>query len=227
MHTDVRSHNQDSLISPPTFLRQRNSGNPSSVPQSDPAFENSAPVDLRSLKRELKCLKRLLLGRIPQVVAAKQTIDAIVPLLAQMQAVLSQRGSSRKDIAKQSALPTWSAFLSFFAKRIGYSTRQLRNLIRIHREPEKKPRKSKAPNCKSPFASLLDWLDTYGDHLPVILSDVRRNAEQFMIGNVTLRQWREKEDDLHERHQRQQDASRDSQLAGETGRIIGLTSYLM
>jgi len=61
---------------------------------------------------------------------AVQTLDQMVPYLAKMQSLLSQRGSGRKKILKKAGLPAWTKWVKAFAAKLDRSLRTVQDRIR-------------------------------------------------------------------------------------------------
>lgn len=113
------------------------------------------------------------------------------------------------------------------AKLIGWGLRQLRNLIRRYRDREKVSGGPEAPNCTPVLLDMLNWIDIEGDHVPLILIDVERNAKKFLNGHQTLGQWQKTNQDLQERYCRQGEACSTAQLMAENSRMVFPPPYLM
>lgn len=66
---------------------------------------------------------------------AVQTLDQMVPYLAEMQSLLSQRGAKRKKVLRQAALPGWTQWARAHASRLDRSLRTIQDRIRQFRGP--------------------------------------------------------------------------------------------
>jgi hypothetical protein len=110
------------------------------------AEQNAGMVAVDPLVRRFNSLNATIGAMVPAVAIAQDTLQRVVPLLRQMQRVLSQRprgarGSYRMlhrihgrilgatFIERSEDIPTWSNWLAAYALEIGYSARQLRRLM--------------------------------------------------------------------------------------------------
>jgi phage-related protein len=64
-------------------------------------------LDLNATKTAFEELDKVLDGLVGQVI---NTIDQIIPHLAEMQSLLSQRGKARKKVLKAAGLPSWPEY---------------------------------------------------------------------------------------------------------------------
>jgi len=74
-------------------------------------------------------------GYVERAVKAKDELEAMLPLVDQMQSMLSQRGSQRK-LMTTLGLPTWSEWFEDFRKRLHeeITIRQIQRRLRAYRE---------------------------------------------------------------------------------------------
>jgi hypothetical protein len=72
---------------------------------------------------------------VAQAVKAKTDFDALIPLLDQMQSMLSQRGSQRR-LMDTLELPTWTEWFSEFRDRLGedFTLRTIQRKLRQYRD---------------------------------------------------------------------------------------------
>lgn len=201
----------------PAPVSNENSGNSSSVPVQGPPPQGYGLLDSNGIKSEYEDLTRALETRKTKLVRASKTLSDAVPFLARMQALLSQRGAGRKKVLLAAEVPTWTDFLAEYSAQLGYSPRQVTNLIRDHREQAKPSTKPKVTcSCKPVLMSVLAWLEECGDCLPVILSDTCRNINLYLSGKETFREWKAMD---HELRVRRQHALAD-QAATEDGAVL-------
>ena len=110
------------------------------------------PVD--AVVRRFNALNSAIVALVPAVAVANDTLDRVVPLLRQMQQLLSQRphGTGRPGYrilhrlrgivvgatpaTRAADLPSWSMWLQAYAIELNYSVRHLQRLI--YAEPRKK-----------------------------------------------------------------------------------------
>lgn len=64
-----------------------------------------------------------------------QTLDQMVPDLAKMQSLLSQRGADRKKVLRRAGLPGWTPWAKAYAHRLDRSLRTIQDRIRHFRKP--------------------------------------------------------------------------------------------
>src|SRR5437867_12058709 len=112
------------------------------------------PVD--AVVRRFNALNSAIVALVPAVAVANDTLNRVVPLLRQMQQLLSQRpcgtGAGYRILYRQGGvvvaamaatrpadLPTWSMWLSAYAAELNYSVRHLQRLI--FAEPRKRTTK--------------------------------------------------------------------------------------
>lgn len=210
----------------PTVLGTEDVANVSRTESRTRSGQEFRPVDSKILKREFNCLLKKLMKLAPGMVSAKNTINRLVPGLARIRALLTHRGADRKAL-RADLLPKWTSFLADFAERIGYTPSELASLIRKHREPRKVTRAAKSPNSKPILLSLLNWIEVFGDHLPLVLVDVLRNAETYMQGRRSFGEWKDIERNLLESHRRQMDTCRAEERDSETSHVLVPRSHLM
>ena len=89
-----------------------------------------------------------------------------------MQMLLSQRGVARRQVLKAARLPKWTTFLSAYSTNLGYTSRQIRNLIRDFRRvsAENKNQNHVNPNYRRMLESLVDLLERFGDRVPALIT---------------------------------------------------------
>lgn len=117
-----------------------------------------------------------------------------------MRDLLSQRGSQHKRIVAESEVPSWSMFAEEYGSKVGYSVRQLRNLINeYHRSSGEastvSPRKV---TCRAlpMLKSLLFLQERLAHHVPPLIMTAHRYIKQAMDGKITHSQWQEKEKEV-------------------------------
>lgn len=97
----------------------------------DAGFEN---LDPESTKTAYEGLDNLLRGLAEQVV---HTFDQMIPHLAEMQALLSQRGKARKKVLKLAGMPKWSEYAKAYAQKLDCSMRTIQDHITVLRRDGK------------------------------------------------------------------------------------------
>jgi hypothetical protein len=90
-----------------------------------------ASLDVEGTKKAYQELNLTLEGMANAVV---KTIDEIVPHLAKMQALLSQRGAGRKKVLKKAGLPRWTHWAKSYEKKFDCTLRTIQLRIKLHRE---------------------------------------------------------------------------------------------
>jgi len=190
----------------PPIMSPTNSANFAPVPRLEKpqAGGKHALLDFQQIRAEYNLLKQELDDRELRLVQARHSFAEAVEYMSRMQSLLSRRAAGMRSLLHRSKVPSWTKFISQYAARVGYSVRQLTSMIHDYRDAPKGKR-SKKPSfrsCKPVLCSLLDWSEYCGDHIPVILVDVCRNADAVLAGRCTLRQWRENEEQLHQRARR-------------------------
>jgi hypothetical protein len=88
-------------------------------------------LDVEGTKRAYQELNSALEGMANKVVS---TLDEIVPHLARMQALLSQRGAGRKKVLKKAGLPRWTHWAKSYEKKFDCTLRTIQLRIKLHRE---------------------------------------------------------------------------------------------
>ena len=63
-----------------------------------------------------------------------QTLDQVVPYLAKMQSLLSQRGADRKKVLQRAGLPGWTHWAKAYAGKLDRSLRAIQDRIKQFRE---------------------------------------------------------------------------------------------
>jgi hypothetical protein len=91
----------------------------------EPGYET---LDADATKTAFQELDAILDGLAEQVV---HTLDQVIPRLAEMQALLSQRGKARKKVLKQAGLPSWTAYANKYAKKLSCSLRTVQDHIMV------------------------------------------------------------------------------------------------
>jgi hypothetical protein len=102
-------------------------------PPADDAHADSARVgaryetlDSNATKAAFNELKSVLDSLAEQVIF---TIDQIIPHLAEMQSLLSQRGKARRKVLKQAGLPSWPEYGQAYAAKLDCSFRTIQDHI--------------------------------------------------------------------------------------------------
>lgn len=129
------------------------------------------------------------------------TMKQIVPYLAEMQSLLSQRGDRRKSVLKKAGLPTWSKWAANYAERLDCTVRTIQLHIKYLREgrvchTSAQPAAGKRvngsggpkpePDWKVALANLVSALKPCGDTLPNLAKDAVHAAEALLErGNDT------------------------------------------
>jgi hypothetical protein len=151
-------------------------------------------MDSTDLKTEFDRINAELQSHVPALANAKATLDIAIPYLANMQSLLSQRGHARKQVLKQAGVPGWTPFIEGYSAKLGYTVRQMSNLIREHRNQAQAAQKAKCPaiNCKSLLVSLLGLLEHHGDKLPQAVNSATRDIQSVLEGHLTMSCWLEK-----------------------------------
>jgi hypothetical protein len=72
------------------------------------------------------------LGKLANDVA--NAIEIMIPLLAEMQDLLSQRGQNRETVLRGAGCPSWQDYISQFAKQFGRSLRTVQRRLKAYRE---------------------------------------------------------------------------------------------
>jgi len=99
-------------------------------------------LDAKATKSAFTKLDKMLSGLASQVA---YTLKQMTPYLAQMQALLSQRGKDRRNVLKDADLPSWTEYAREFAAKLDCSERTIRDHItKLRRggrkaEPKSKP----------------------------------------------------------------------------------------
>jgi hypothetical protein len=88
-------------------------------------------LDVEETKKAFQELKAALDGLASTVA---QTMEQIVPYLARMQSLLSQRGADRKKVLKKAGLPRWTQWAASYAKSLDCTVRTIQLHIRQLRE---------------------------------------------------------------------------------------------
>jgi hypothetical protein len=101
---------------------------------------------LNATKTAFEELDKVLDGLVGQVI---NTIDQIIPHLAEMQSLLSQRGKARKKVLKAAGLPSWPEYGQAYAAKLDCSFRTIQDHITgLHRNGKSGP-SSQQTNTKS------------------------------------------------------------------------------
>ena len=85
-------------------------------------------LDADATKTAFQKLNAILHGLAEQVV---HTLDQVIPRLAEMQALLSQRGKARKKVLKQAGLPSWTVYANEYAQKLSCSLRTVQDHIMV------------------------------------------------------------------------------------------------
>ena len=91
----------------------------------DPEYET---LDADATKTAFQELDAILHGIAEQVV---HTLDQVIPRLAEMQALLSQRGKARKIVLKRAGLPSWTVYANEYAQKLSCSLRTVQDHIMV------------------------------------------------------------------------------------------------
>jgi hypothetical protein len=102
-------------------------------------YEN---LDPNATKAAYEGLNSALESLAEQVI---HTIDQIIPHLAGMQALLSQRGKARKTVLKEAGLPSWTEYARGFASKLDVSVRTIQDHITKLRNPGPKSEPKSKP----------------------------------------------------------------------------------
>jgi len=90
-------------------------------------------LDVNSTKKAYEELNGVL-GKL--ATTAVQTLDQMIPYLAKMQSLLSQRGSDRKKVLQQAELPGWTHWAKAYASKLDRSVRTIQDRIKQFRGPQ-------------------------------------------------------------------------------------------
>jgi hypothetical protein len=90
-------------------------------------------LDVNGTKKAHEELNGVLDKLVTTVV---QTLDQMVPYLAKMQSLLSQRGADRRKVLRQAGLPGWTQWARDYASRLDRSLRTIQDRIKRFREPQ-------------------------------------------------------------------------------------------
>lgn len=143
-------------------------------------------------KKAYQELNAVLDGLASQVV---QTMERIVPYLAKMQSLLSQRGADRKMVLKKAGLPKWTQWAESYAKSLDCTVRTIQLHIKHLREgrvcptsvqaaaAEKRANSSgdpKPPDWKTVLIRLINALEQCGDSLPLLAAEALHSAKEVL-----------------------------------------------
>jgi hypothetical protein len=104
-------------------------------------------LDSNATKAAFEKLNLVLDSLAEQVI---HTIDQIIPHLAEMQSLLSQRGKTRKKILKTAGLPSWTDYGKAYATKLECSFRKIQDHITgLHRNGKSGPSQSTKNGQKS------------------------------------------------------------------------------
>lgn len=95
--------------------------------ESAPVADEYHSLDATGTKNTYDELNSVLENLATAVV---QTLDQMVPHLAKMQSLLSQRGAARKRVLKKAGLPTWTQWANAYAAKLDRSLRTVQDRIR-------------------------------------------------------------------------------------------------
>jgi hypothetical protein len=153
-------------------------------------------LDPANLRVRYEHLERKVKRGIPNLVIAKRLIDEVTPILLQMEATLAPSVQHDKDALRQAGLPSWSTFLLDFSQQIGYSLKEIHNLLREYRGLAKIAPKAKGfdHHCREMLTCLIEQLEFYGDRVPVLISDLCRSLNAFLGGAINITEWRRRKD---------------------------------
>jgi hypothetical protein len=168
---------------------------------SFPEFGSSdspATLGVDEIRVEFNRLDSKLESQVPKVAKARETLARAVPVLSDLQALLSQRGSHRRSVLKEAKLPRWTEYIERYAQKTGYTARQLRSRIREFRTvgaPTKKTR-----HCSLPYRLMLDALmevvERFGQRCPVPVHDHCRLIRDAIAGKIEPKFWRRRVEEL-------------------------------
>lgn len=99
-------------------------------------------MNAQQTRREYDRLNKALLGLADEIA---QTVKRLAPHLAQMQSLLSQRGSDRKKVLKDAGLPSWTQYAREYADKLDCSMRTIQREITTLRNGGKKPESKSKP----------------------------------------------------------------------------------
>jgi hypothetical protein len=157
----------------------------------DSRYDN---LDAHEIEMEFNRLQEELDHRSIDIAQASKTIREALPHLSNMQALLSQRGANRQKVLGDAGVPKWTVFAQECGAKMGYSARQLQNLIREFRgrTTARQTQTVRTPNCKKMLESLLDLLEHFGGHLPVTVTSHCRTTREALAGKIESRDWRKR-----------------------------------
>jgi len=95
-------------------------------------FESLGVEGTRKTYRELNAALEGLASRVVQ------TMRQIVPYLAGMQSLLSQRGADRRMVLRKAGLPGWTEWAERYAKSLDCTIRTIQVHIKLHREEQER-----------------------------------------------------------------------------------------
>ncbi len=94
---------------------------------SAPVSEGYKSLDVDGTKETYEELNSVLDKLAATVV---QTLDQMIPYLAKMQSLLSQRGAARRKLLKKAGLPSWTKWVKAYAAKLDRSLRTVQERIR-------------------------------------------------------------------------------------------------
>lgn len=112
-----------------------------------PVQSDYTTLDVDTTKITYENLERTLTGLADAVISS---IDQIVPQLAEMQALMSQRGKKRKKVLQQAGVPSWKKWATEYGKKFDRSFRTLQQRIREWRGGTARPQNSRIPTPRVP-----------------------------------------------------------------------------
>jgi len=120
---------------------QENTDTPSETRADSARVESGyETLDSNATKTAFEELNAVLDDLAGQVI---HTIDQIIPHLAKMQSLLSQRGKARKKALKVAGLPSWSDYAKAYATKLDCSFRRIQDHITaLHRNGKSGPSNS-------------------------------------------------------------------------------------
>ena len=100
---------------------------PQTRAESAPVQGGYESLDVDGTKKTFEELNAVLDGLAN---VAVQTVDQVIPYLAKMQALLSQRGADRKKVLQQAGLPGWTRWARAYARKLDRSLRTIQDRIK-------------------------------------------------------------------------------------------------
>jgi hypothetical protein len=167
---------------------------PCAMPENQPSVQ----LDVATTRRQFERLCAKLNHLQSNLIVARRLSADVMPSLLEMACVLQPSKEHDKNELKEAGLPSWSTFLREFCRQIGYSPAEMRNLLRENRGLARisPSNKSADRHARQMLTRLLDVVETSGDRLPVLVSDVCRSIHRVLSGRLGIRDWREAQNAL-------------------------------